>query len=358
MGNPSEESRPKSSLRRISVRRWVTEGAKLALGLSVSALLGWLAIRGLEWGDVLESLAAVSPVKLTLALVVFMAAGWLRAVRWKLLFTNEQITIRRLFIVQHEGLGFSNVMPFRVASEVTQLAVLTLRDGIKGATALATLGMERVIDAVATTGILAVCFVLVPEMRDFSLTVSGRSLPVSFFVAGLLGFTLVSILLVRLFAWSESLGFVARFRFLAAFAHAVGELEREKKRLVLSLAVSICYWLLVCATAWLIATAVDLRDVNGNPISPVVATVVVMATIFFATAVPAAPSAIGAFEFAVVYVLGFFQFGENDAFVFAVVCHAVFFLPATIIAAIFLPREGVMSLSRIRRPGRAGSKEA
>ena len=338
------------------MRRWASDGAKLAVGLAVSGLLGWLAIRGLEWGDVLDSLAAVSPVKLTLALVVFMLGGWLRAARWKLLFTNEQIPIRRLFIVQHEGLGFSNVMPFRVASEVTQLAVLTLRDGINGATALATLGMERVIDAVATTGILAVCFLLVPEMKEFTLTISSRELPISFFIAGLLGFTLVAILLVRLFAWSESLGFVARFRFLAAFAHAVGELEREKKRLVLSLAVSICYWLLVCGTAWLIATAVDLRDVNGHTISPVVATVVVMATIFFATAVPAAPSAIGAFEFAVVYVLGFFQFGENDAFVFAVVCHAVFFLPATIIAAIFLPREGVMTLSRIRRPRRAGTK--
>ena len=327
-------------------------GAKLAAGLAVSGLLGWLAIRGLDWGDVVDSLAAVSPVKLTLALVVFMSAGWLRAVRWKLLFTNEEITIRRLFIVQHEGLGFSNVMPFRVASEVTQLAVLTLRDGIKGPTALATLGMERVIDAAASTGILAICFLLVPEMRGFTVSIQGRELPVSFFVAGALGFTLLGVLLVRLFAWSESLGLVSRFRFLAAFAHAVGELEREKKRLVLSLATSFAYWLLVGTTAWLIATAVDL------PISPVVATVVVMGTIFFATAVPAAPSAIGAFEFAVIYVLRFFGFEDNDAFVFAVVCHAVFFLPATIIAAIFLPREGVITLSRIRRPGRAGTKRA
>ena len=358
MGNPSEKPRPKSPFSRISVRRWVTEGAKLALGLAVSGLLGWLAIRGLEWGDVLDSLAAVSPVKLTLALVVFMSAGWLRAVRWKLLFTHEDIAIRRLFIVQHEGLGFSNVMPFRVASEVTQLAVLTLRDRINGATALATLGMERVIDAIASTGILAVCFLLVPEMRGFTVSFLGREWSVSIFVWAALAFTVTAIFLVRLFAWSESLGFVRKFRFLAAFAHAVGELEREKKRLVLSLGASICYWLLVCATAWLIATAVDLRDSGGHSISPLVATVVVMGTIFFATAIPAAPSAIGTFEFAVVYVLGFFGFEENDAFVFAVVCHAVFFLPATIIAAIFLPREGVMTLSRIRRPRRTGTKRA
>ena len=323
------------------MRRSMTEGIKLGVGLALSGLLGWLAIRGLEWGVVVENLAAVSPARLALALGVFMAAGWLRAVRWKLLFTHEEITIRRLFIVQHEGLGLSNVLPFRVASEVTQLAVLTLRDGIKGATALATLGVERVIDAVATTGILAVVFLLVSEMKNFSI-----------FVWGALGFTVAAVLLVRLFAWSESLGFVSRFRFLAAFSHAVRDLERERKRLLLSLSVSIVYWLLVGATAWLVATAVAL------PISPVVATVVIMGTIFFATAIPAAPSAVGTFEFAVVYVLGFFGFEDNDAFVFAVVCHAVFFLPATIIAAIFLPREGVLSLRRVRLLTRMGTERS
>ena len=352
MGNPSEEPPPLRPKRKRWLRRWVSEGLKLTAGLAVSGLLGWMAIRGLDWGSVVDSLSDVSPVKLILALAVFMSAGWLRAMRWKLLFTNEQIPIRRLFIVQHEGLGFSNVMPFRVVSEVTQLAVLTLRDGIKGATALATLSMERVIDAIASTGILAVSFLLVPEMRGFTISFLGREWSVSIFVWAALAFTVFAILLVRLFAWSESLGFVTKFRFLAAFAHAVGELEREKKRLVLCLAASVVYWLLVGATAWLIATALDL------PISPVVATVVVIGTIFFATAVPAAPSAIGAFEFAVVNVLGLFGFEENDAFVFAVVCHAVFFLPATIIAAIFLPREGVMTFNRIRRPGRAGAKGA
>ncbi len=334
--------------RSMLMRRWMIEGLKLSAGLALSVLLGWLAIRGLDWGAVADNLAAVSPVRLALALGVLMAAGWLRAVRWKLLFTHEEITIRRLFIVQHEGLGISNVMPFRVASEITQLAVLTLRDGIKSATALATLGMERVIDVVASTVVLAAAFLMVPEMKDFSVSAWGVHLSISVFIWGILGFTVVSVLLVRLFAWSESLGFVSKFRFLAAFAHAVGDLERERMRLALSLSVSVLYWLLVGVTAWLVATAVAL------PVSPVVATVVIMGTIFFATAIPAAPSAVGTFEFSVVYVLGFFGFEDNDAFVFAVVCHVVFFLPATIIAAIFLPREGVLSLHHVRRLTRMG----
>jgi uncharacterized membrane protein YbhN (UPF0104 family) len=82
-----------------------------------------------------------------------------------------------------------------------------------------------------------------------------------------------------------------------------------------------------------------------------------MGTIFFATTVPAAPSAVGTFEFAVVYVLEYFGVDREAGFGFAVIIHAVLFLPPTIIAAIFLPREGVLAVGRIRglvAPGAGG----
>lgn len=325
-----EESRAGEARTPVRVGRALLRVGRIPAAVAVSGGLGWLAIRGLDWGLVAENLTDVSPLLLGLAFAVFMFAGWLRAVRWKVLFTTDKISASRLFIVQHEGLGLSNVMPFRVTSEMTQLAVLTLRDGVRGATALATLGMERVVDVVASTMILGVAFFLVPEMKNFTI-----------FVWGAIAFTVVAIGVVRVFVWSESLSLVSRYRFLAAFAGAVKELERERLRLLVCLGVSILYWMLVGVTAWIIALAVDL------PISPLAATVVIMGTIFFATAVPAAPSAVGSFEFAIVYVLGFFGIDKADGFGFAVICHVVFFLPATIIAAIFLPREGVGSFRKM-----------
>jgi uncharacterized membrane protein YbhN (UPF0104 family) len=82
-----------------------------------------------------------------------------------------------------------------------------------------------------------------------------------------------------------------------------------------------------------------------------------MGTIFFATAVPAAPSALGTFEWAVVYVLEFFDIDRSAGFGYAVVIHAVFFLPPTIIAAVFLPREGILTMRGLRRraTARAGA---
>ena len=312
--------------------RLLTAG-KIAIGLAASVGLGWLAARGLDWGDVRESFEGVSVFLVLLAVAVFMFASVLRAYRWQILFVNETISTLRLFIIQNEGIGLNNVSPVRVASEPTQLAILTLRDRVNGATAFATLGMERVIDVIASTMILGVAFFLVPEMQNFTL-----------YVWGAVGFSVVAVALVRFLAWgSEAIAFIRRIKFLAAFATAVRDLERERARLLASLLVSVLYWLLVGVTAWLIAVSIDLG------ISPMTATLVIMGTIFFATAVPAAPSAIGTFEFAVIYMLEFFGVEREAGFGFAVITHAVFFLPPTIIAAIFLPREGVLSLRGMRR---------
>ena len=330
------------------MRRKLLGVSKVVVGLGASGGLGWLAVRGLDWGIVLEELSGVSVSLLVLAVAVFMAASVLRAFRWQILFVNERISVRRLFIIQNAGIGLNNVMPVRVASEAAQLAILSIRDKIPGATALATLGMERVIDVIASTLILAVAFFLVPEMSNFKL-----------YVWGAVGFTLALLALVKLVAWGGHRVSIVRLvallsaflpvflvaklsAFLPAFVTAVGDLERERVRLAASLSVSVLYWIMVGVTAWIIAAAV------GLPISPMTATLVIMGTIFFATAVPAAPAAIGTYEFAVVYVLDYFGVEQSASFGFAVVTHAVFFLPPTIIAAIFLPMEGVVSFRGVR----------
>ena len=320
------------------MRRMLLGASRLAVGLVASAVFLWFAVRGLNWGDVAANLAGVSLYLILLAVAVFMLASYVRAVRWRLLFAKDDISSARLFIVQNEGIGLNNVLPFRVASELTQLAVLTMRDGIGKATAVATLGMERVIDVVASTLILGVAFFLVPEMQEFSP-----------YVLGAVAASVAAVALVRVLAWSgASVAFIRRISFLAAFTGAVRDLEQQRARLVGSVALSVVYWLMVGVTAWIVAKALDMQ------MSPVTATLVIMATIFFATVVPAAPSAVGTFEWAVVYVLSFFDVERSEGFGYALVIHAVFFLPPTIIAAIFLPREGVLSLRWMRRPAVLG----
>ena len=297
---------------------------RLAIGIGIGVGLGWFSIRGLDWGLVVDHLARVSPPLLLLALAVFMASGVVRAARWRLLFVEPRPSVARLFIVQHEGLGLSNIMPLRVASELTQIAVLTIKDGLRASTVLAAIGMERAVDFLSSMLIFGIAFMLVPEMR-----------PLAPYVWATIGLGLTLIAALQVLAWrGESLWLVRRITFLVAFSNALRDLAQDKPLLLRAFAASIAYWLMVGVSAWIASEAI------GLPISPVTATIVIIGTIFFATAVPA-PSGIGTFHFAVVFVLGLMDVVKDDAFPFAVIVHLLFFAPPTVIAAIFLPREGI-----------------
>ena len=306
--------------------------ARIALGLALSVGLGWLAARGLDWSAVFDSFREASPTLTVLAVAVFMAASYLRAIRWRVLFVDGGVSTNRLFVIQNVGIGLNNVTPIRIASEAVQVAILSLRDGIRPSVALATVGMERVLDLVATTAIMAGAFLTIPEMQQFT--------PYMWVAVALV---VACVALVRLIAWSGSgVGWVRRLPFLVAFADAVRDLERERTRLALAGALSVAYWLLVGLTSWLLAQAIGLS------VTPVIATLVIMGTIFFATSIPAAPAAVGTFEFAVVYALGLFGVEREPAFGFAVIVHVALFLPPTIMAAAFLPREGIGSFGKLR----------
>ena len=261
---------------------------------------------------------------IALALAVFMASGAVRAARWRMLFIEPRPSVARLFIVQHEGLGLSNIMPLRVASELTQIAVLTIKDGLRASTVLAAIGMERAVDFLSSMLIFGIAFMLVPEMR-----------PLAPYVMGTIGLGVILIAGLQMLAWrGESLWLVRRITFLVAFSNALKNLAQDWRLLLRVFAVSILYWLMVGVSAWIASDAI------GLPISPLTATLVIIGTIFFATAIPA-PSGIGTFHFAVVFVLGLVDVVKDDAFPFAVIVHLLFFAPPTIIMAFFLPREGI-----------------
>ena len=295
--------------------------------------LGWLAARGLDWSDVGTAFRDVSLPTAALAMLVFIGASYLRAARWRALFVDGGVSTNRLFVIQNVGIGLNNVTPIRIASEAVQVAILSLRDGIRPSVALATVGMERVLDLVATTAIMAIAFFMIPEMRRFA--------PYMWTAVALV---VACVALVRIVAWSGSgAGWTRKLpSAVVSFGNAVRDLERERMRLAVSSAMSVAYWLLVGATSWLLAEAIGLS------ISPVTATLVIMGTIFFATSIPAAPAAVGTFEFAVVYALGLFGVEREAAFGFAVIVHVALFLPPTIMAAVFLPREGIGSIRNLR----------
>ncbi|RUA21064.1 MAG: hypothetical protein DSY79_08135, partial [Chloroflexi bacterium] len=67
-------------------------------------------------------------------------------------------------------------------------------------------------------------------------------------------------------------------------------------------------------------------------ISLLVATLLVIWTLTFVALVPSLPAAVGTFEFAVFYLLTTIGVGDGDALGFALVIHAILFMPPILIA--------------------------
>ena len=137
-----------------------------------------------------------------------------------MLFVDDKISINRLFIVQNEGIGINNVLPFRIASELTQFAVLVLRDGINRSTVFASLLIERVIDLLATVTVLFLAILFVPEM--------GRFTP---FVSVVFAFSILAAALLIMFMWRiEKIAVVRKIKFIASLSDAIRIFKKKKGR--------------------------------------------------------------------------------------------------------------------------------
>ena len=77
-------------------------------------------------------------------------SSFLRAYRWRLMWTSERVTSWRLFTVEMAALGLNNFAPVRLMDEPAVLTMLTLRDKHPAATVVATIVMTRVQDIMFT----------------------------------------------------------------------------------------------------------------------------------------------------------------------------------------------------------------
>ena len=304
------------------VKRLVWETpARLVIGVAVSIGLGWVSVRGMDWGLAVDQLETFPAVWAFISLLIFIAACVIRAYRWHVLFPEREVSFHRLFLVQNAGIGLNNMAPVRWVSEGAQLALLTLRYKVNGGVALATLTMERALDMVVTSSILLAGLVLLPGTWQFAP-----------YVIGAFVFAMGAVLIIPLAVWLGGAKTVDRVPLLGATARAVETLVKSRKTLLYSSALTAGHWVVLGLAAWALAHGMGLG------ISLFVATVAILGTLYFSTALPGLPAAAGTFEFAVVYVLRAFDVPQELAFSYAIVIHAVVFLPPIVVAVPFFSR--------------------
>ena len=301
--------------------RWLSKPwVRLLLGLVITLGLGLLLIQGMKWTEVVREFRGV-PVHYALAsLAFFIVATVLRAYRWQVLFVQQKVTLARLVLVQNAGIGLNNLVPLRVVGEAAQYSLLTRRYHIGGGEVLATLAIERVLDMIVSAILLIAGLLLLSNMAEFIPYIVG-----AFIVA------VAATLLIPGLVWASHFSFFQRLPLLVSVADSLVTLAKHKRALPFSFLWTLMFWLGVGFSSWILAYGMGLN------ISPFVVTVAILGTVYFSTSMPGLPLAAGTFEFAMVYVLRFFEVGQELAFSYAVIIHAILFIPATVVAIVVFP---------------------
>ena len=130
-------------------------GARVWLGLAVSALFLGLLFVGVDRDELWESLREVDARWLLAAAPVYAAALWLRAARWRrILWPELPIGARETFAPMLVGYAANNVLPAR-AGEVLRALILKRRHGTSRSAAVGTIVVERALDGLVLALALA-----------------------------------------------------------------------------------------------------------------------------------------------------------------------------------------------------------
>jgi uncharacterized membrane protein YbhN (UPF0104 family) len=308
----------------------------LTLGVVVSVALAYAALNRLAWREVIDTFQHFPYAYAALSVVPIGLAMILRAGRWWVLMRGERVSFWQVFITQNAGIGLNNMLPIRVGSEAMQLTLVTRRYGVPLPVALASLVGGNVLDIFATGILMGLGVLLVPGLRETSVSIQ---------LFGAIVMLTVSMLVVV--GVSKGLGSIPganRLNFFHRVINAINDLRDKPRALVASFVATLAHWFLMGVAGWVLALGFDL---NVDPLT--MATVLVAGT-FFTSAMLSAPGGGGTYHFAVMSMLTALGSNAERAFGFTLVMHLLVFAPPLLMALGVMLRFGSEALLRKEQP--------
>jgi uncharacterized protein (TIRG00374 family) len=322
--------------------RW--RGAWL-LGLAISAaLLAWVLYK-IDPRKVWSYAQHANAWLLLVAVVVATVTFPVRAIRWRLILRDaEGRPFPWLPLWRATTIGFmaNNLLPAR-AGEVARAYVASHQLPVRFTTALGSIGVERVFDALVMLGLMALA-IAAPSFPAHAL-VGGRSLSaIAASTAALFGVLLVIALLIanRPGRWSVLVERITRRLLPSAAADRV---VRVSDGIVEGLAVlksparftGVVLWSLVLWIKNAAAFAICFRAFGLDV--PLEAALLLQGIIGFGVAIPSTPAYGGVFEAATLFTLQLYGVDPSLAIAYALTYHLTTFVPITLL--------GLWSLSRL-----------
>lgn len=319
-------------------------GWRGALGILVSVACLVYVFHDINWPDTMARVRQANYGLLVLAALAATLMFPLRARRWRTILDPivPRIPFGPLWRSVAIGMMVNNVVPMRAGELARAYAITREVPQVTLSTALASLVVDRVFDAVVVLALMAIA-TLLPTFPSGAGGLVGHTAIVitvaatATLIVGLYGMVFFPKTLIRIFEMIarrvsprlEERGRVA----LHAFAEGLSVLRKPVHFLAV-LWWTVLHWMLQPLAFWIGFKAVGI-DV------PFSAALFVQGLIVIGVSVPSTPGYFGPFELAAVAALGVYGVGAGAARVWAVAFHIVSFIPITLFGAYYFARLGL-----------------
>ncbi len=331
------------------MKRW-----QFWLGVAISAIFLFFALRGLKLGDFWESVKSAKYWWLLPGLAVYFIAVWVRAWRWHyLLKPIKSVSVRTMFPITCIGYMGNNIYPAR-AGEVLRAVILKRKEGVSISASLATIIVERIFDAVVMLGFV---FLNLPELARVASADSGfvgniqqfALIGTGLFIGALVLFILAAMfprVTLRIGQWFIDHLLPGKVRektsgIMHKFLDGLAAL-RSPFNVLMVLLTSILIWLLETIKYWFVMHAFTFTV-------SFFALMLLNGVANLATTIPAAPGYIGTWEAVTKAVLMAYNVPGAEALGYAVVLHVALWLPITLLGAYYMAREGIKWSDTLRK---------
>jgi len=299
---------------------------RIGIGLLISAVSLYLAVRDIELGDILKVLSQASWSMVVLALVSSCLNSLLKALRWKVLLLPAPVRISNTNVLMSTMVGqmFNSIFPAR-AGELSRVYVMG-EMGVGRAFVVGTILLEKVLDMISYTLLIFWMLIWIPH-PDW-LSQSGWAFAAGTFIV-LTGILIFLLRKQEFMAWVDKALLKLPGR-IGAFG--VGQFQKglssfsvlEKRNSLLNLAT-------VTFGIWALAVLTNIFTFRALQIDlPAAGGIIVLIILQAGISLPAAPGKFGIFEYACMLALAIFGISEEVSFSYGLLLHAIVLAPVII----------------------------
>ena len=310
------------------MNKWI----KLFISIGVSIIGLHYSFNNVDLNELLFYLSSSNFTLILLGMILLVLSVLLRAIRWKMIIESiESIKINKLFSATMIGYFGNAVFPFRMG-ELLRAFALSKDAKIETSTAFGSILLERIIDMLGLVFTMIIFASLYP-FSDYSKKIMFYVAFVTLLILGIIIFLSFNQLLLTKFVENFP-GYRKITQLLKSLLDgltSIRDFKKSGKIIILTLLIWGIYFLIT----WLINISLGVGlDWIGVGVTLIFTSL--------AIALPAAPSAVGTYHAAAIYVLTeLFLLDRSIAQSFAVVLHAVGLLPLILIGALYFIKSSV-----------------